>query len=174
MGTLIQTWILGLVGASFLGAIALTVCPKGRVRAVVSLLAGLVTLIALVAPVLEFDFEAYAENLSFAEVQLDDRLEEVLREQERLQSLIISEQSRTYIWDKAQSIGLGDMEIHVETRRSPLGETYPYRVRLIGSYTPEQRVQLETYIGHTFGITTDRQGWETEVEFTEENLQAGY
>ena len=168
MSQLIQTWILGLVAASFLGAIALSVCPKGRVRAVLSLLAGLITLLALIAPILEFDFEAYAQNLAFQEVQLDNRMEEIAREQERLQSLIISEQSRTYIWDKAQSIGLSHMEIHVETRRSSIGEIYPYRVRFIGVFSEEQRMEMTDYVSRTFGISGERQQWETEEPFTHE------
>jgi len=169
LSELIQTWILGLVGASFLGAIALTVCPKGRVRAVVSLLAGLVTLLALIAPVLEFDFEAYAQNIVFSEAQLDDRIEEIQREQERLQTLIISEQSRTYIWDKAQSIGLPDLEIHVETRRSAVGEIYPYRIRLIGDVDPYQRTALEEFMEQNFGITNERQQWSIEHEPEDES-----
>ena len=159
MTELIRTWIMGLVAASFLSAIALTLCPKGRIRSIVGLTAGLVTVVALVAPILDFDPEAHDLNLERFAFQLDTRIEEIEREQERLRTLIISDRSRTYIWDKAQSIGAYELDIQVETRRSPDGAVYPYGVRLIGSITSEQQEILERYLSDTFGITAERQQW---------------
>lgn len=159
MTEFIRTWIMGLVAASFLSAIAMTLCPKGKVRAVVGLCAGLVTIVTLVGPILNFDYQAHFGALDDFESQLEQRLEEMEFEQERLRSIIISERSRTYIWDKAEVLGMGNVEIQVDTVRAETGELIPYRVHIGGVYTQEQREDLERYLAETFGIPRVRQHW---------------
>ena len=64
MTELIRTWILGVAGAAVLTGLALCLTPKGRVHSVLRLVCGAVMVIALVAPVLRFDFSSYAMDLA--------------------------------------------------------------------------------------------------------------
>jgi len=159
MTELIRNWVIGLTATSFLTAIAIALTPKGRARAMTALVAGLVTIIALIAPILEFDYLAYAQNLAGFEASLELRVEEIQASQERLQASIISERSATYILDKAESVGLVDLDIYIQTRGSADGWAYPYAVFLTGTYTEEQRRTLEAYLTGTFGIPVERQIW---------------
>ena len=159
MTELLRNWILGLTAAAFLTAIAMALTPKGRARAATGLTAGLVTIVALLAPLMEFDYFAYAGNVEEFELSLDIRVQEMEAAQERLRARIISERIEAYILDKAESVGLSDLYIRVETARQPDGWHYPYAARLYGTYTAEQRRTLETYLAETFGIPRERQIW---------------
>jgi len=165
---LIRIWVLGLTGAAFLAAIAMTLTPKGRPRSVVGLVAGLVTVVALIAPILEFDYAAFAQNVSGFEVSLEARTEEWELQQERLTSLIIRERSEAYILDKAESLGLVGLDIEVATARSPDGWHYPYRVWVSGTYTSSQQRALSEFLAGTFGIPAERQYWSEPNEREEE------
>jgi len=156
---LIRAWILGLTAAAFLASIAMTLAPKGRPRAVVGLVAGLVTVVALIAPILEFDYAAYARNVDAFEVSREGRNQEWEAVQERLTSRIISERSEAYIWDKAESLGLVGLDVAVETARDPDGWTIPYRVWISGEYSADQRRILSEFLAGTFGIPAERQHW---------------
>ena len=159
MTELIRNWILGLTAASFLGAIAMALTPKGRARAATGLVTGLVVIVALIAPVMEFDYLAYASSFEEFETSLYTRNQEMMIAQESLQARIISQRSAAYIWDKAESAGLLDLDIRVETAIRGDGRIYPYAVWLDGTYTAEQRRTIEAYLTETFGIPVERQMW---------------
>jgi len=159
MTEFIRNWIMGLTAAAFLTAIAMTLTPKGRVRAVVGLVAGLVTVVALIAPIIEFDYEVYAGNIEGFELSLQTRSEAWEVSQERLTSLIIRERSETYILDKAESLGLVDIEVEVATSRNAAGWIYPQRVWITGNVSASQRSVLSEFLAGTFGIPAERQYW---------------
>jgi len=159
MTELIRTWIIGLTAAAFLTSLAMTLTPKGRVRTVVQLVTGLVTIAVLVSPVLDLEFAGELGSAIALEVSLDARMEELTREQESLTSLIISERSGTYILDKAESLGLVSMTVQVETISIDAGQFFPYEVWLTGDYSAEQRHLLSEFVAETFGIPAERQHW---------------
>ena len=159
MTELVRNWVLGLTAASFLTAIAMALTPKGRGRAATALVSGLVTIIVLVAPILEFDYHGFSQNILSFESSLELRAEEMEAVQESLQARIISERSATYILDKAKALGLADLEVEVATKVEAESFPTPYIVFLTGSYTEEQRRTLEAYLDGTFGIPAQRQIW---------------
>ncbi|MCL2568651.1 MAG: hypothetical protein FWE12_04340 [Oscillospiraceae bacterium] len=159
MTELIRIWVLGLTGAAFLAAIAMTLTPKGRPRAVVGLVAGLGTIIALIAPIVEFDYAAFSQNIAGFESSLETRTAEWEVEQERLSSLIIRERSEAYILDKAESLGLVGLDIEVATARGSDGWLYPHRIWISGPHTQSQQSALSEFLTGTFGIPVERQYW---------------
>ncbi|MCL2562718.1 MAG: hypothetical protein FWE08_01605 [Oscillospiraceae bacterium] len=159
MANLIRTWILGLTAAAFLAAVAMTLTPKGRPRAVVGLVTGLVTIAALIAPILDFDYEAYARNVEHFELSLEARNAEWEAHQEELTSRIIIERSEAYIWDKAESLGLVGMDIEVAVAHNEAGWMFPDRVWITGEYTTAQQSALSEFLAGTFGIPAERQYW---------------
>jgi len=159
MTELIRTWIMGLTGAAFLATIATTLTPKGRPRAVVGLVTGLVTIVALIAPIIEFDYAAYASNVAHFEVSLEARNQEWEASQERLTSRIIRERSEAYILDKAESLGLVGLDVEVATGRNADGWLFPDRVWIIGEVSAAQQRALAEFLAGTFGIPAERQYW---------------
>ena len=162
MTELIRSWIMGLTAAAFLGSIAMALTPKGRPRAVVALVAGLVTVVALIAPLMEFDPISYAQQVTALELSLDARMEEIEEAQERLTSLIISARSEAYILDKAESMGLVGLDIEVVTARNEAGWLFPDHVWITGTVSPAERRALSEFLAGTFGIPADRQYWSEE------------
>ena len=160
MTELIRAWIMGLTAAAFLAAIAMALTPKGRPRAVVGLVTGLVTIVALVAPILEFDYAAYVRNVNDFAFSLESRNQEWEVSQERVTSLIIRERSEAYILDKAESLGLVGLDIEVATARNPAGWFTPYRVWIVGEVSAAQQRALSEFLNGTFGIPAERQYWE--------------
>ena len=159
MTELIGNWILGLAAVAFINALAMSLTPKGKSRAIVGLVCGLVTIVALVAPVLEFDYGAYALYMERPEIVLNHQVEEMEMEQERLTNLIIRERSEAYILDKANSLDIASLTIEVDTAQSAYGVIYPYAIWLMGTYTEEQRQKLGDFLAGTFGIPAERQYW---------------
>ena len=159
MTELIRSWVFGLTAVAFINAIAMSLTPKGKSRAVVGLTCGLVTVVALIAPILEFDYEAFALHMAGPEITLDERVAEMAIEQERLTDLIIRERSEAYILDKANSLDIADLTVRVDTTLSSYGVIYPYEVWLWGTYTNEQRQKLGDFLTGTFGIPAQRQHW---------------
>lgn len=159
MTELIRNWVLGLTAASFITAIAMSITPKGRTRAATALVAGLVTIVVLVAPILDFDYTAYALHNPDFHISLELHTEEMQTASKSLQARIISERSRTYILDKAESVGLPDLDIRIQTKAGADGFVVPYAIYLTGHYNAEQRRTLEAYLVGTFGIPVKRQIW---------------
>ena len=159
MTELIRAWVLGLTGAAFLASLAMALTPRGRPRAVVGLVTGLVTVVALIAPVLEFDYAAYARNVHDFEQSLAARAEEWEAAQARVTSLIIRERSEAYILDKAESLGLVGLDVEVATARNAAGWIYPQRVWITGPYSADQQSELSAFLAVTFGIPAERQYW---------------
>jgi len=164
MTELVRVWVLGLTGAAFLAAIAMTLTPKGRPRAVVGLVTGMVTIVALIAPILEFDYAAYGRNVGEFEASLEVRAREWEDARERLTSRIISERSEAYILDKAESLGLVGLDVEVATARDESGWLFPDRVWLTGHYSVEQRNALSEFLAGTLGIPAERQYWSESYE----------
>jgi len=156
---LIRTWVLGLTAAAFIGALALAVTPKGKTRAAVGLVTGMMTIVVLIAPVIDFDYDAYARHVMEYDFALEARTREVEYSQERLTSWIIIERSETYILDKAEALGLSDLTVRVETMLDEARTPYPYEVWLTGRYTPAQRQTLADFLAAAFGIPAQRQHW---------------
>ena len=159
MTEFIRSWVMGLVSVAFINAIAMSLAPKGKSRAVVGLTCGLVTVVALIAPILDFDYEAHALHIAGPETTWDDWVDEMAIEQERLTNLIIRERSEAYILDKANSLDIADLTVRVDTITSSYGVIYPYEVWLTGAYTQEQRQKLGDFLTGIFGIPAQRQYW---------------
>ena len=159
MTELIRNWVLGLTAAAFIASLAMTLTPKGKIRAVVGLATGLMTIVALIAPVMDFDYAAYARHMAASDFVLESKIGEVEYAQERLTSLIIIQRSQAYILDKAESLGLSDLTVVVETMLDENRIPYPYEIWLTGPYTAEVQEILEHFLVGTFGIPTERQHW---------------
>jgi len=156
---LIRTWILGLTGAAVITGLALSLTPKSRVRSVMRLVCGAVMIIALIKPVLEFDFETYSVGLAQYRADMD-RITAAAREtSDRLQRTIIEEECSAYILDKARILGLDCTVAAVTVKWGDEGYWYPYEAHLQIKGPDQQKNNLAGLIEAELGIPRGRQYW---------------
>lgn len=164
MMELIKTWILQLTGAAMLSAIAVSLTPNGKVKNVVSMVCGLVMIIALISPAVRFDSSEFTKYLSELRGNTADISSELTEVNDNLNRTIIEEESEAYILDKGTELGMENMEISVFAQWSEEGYWYPSRIEISGTAAANQRQELSYYIESQFGIAEDMQIWSTEDE----------
>lgn len=155
-----RTWILGLAGAAVFCALAGELTPRGMVKNVQKALCGVVMALALLGPLLDFDYSAYSLNLARYREQgesLSGRGEEISRELDRT---IIEDGCETYILDKAQSLGLTLEGARVRLEWSGEGLWYPVAAELDGEYDEALSRALESELG----IGREAQSWRSDED----------
>ena len=151
----IRTWVLGLAGASLFCAVATELTPKGPVKSVVRTLCGVVLASALLGPLLRFDFSGYALNLARARAQAAEVSAQAGEISAELDRRVIEARVRTYILDKAQSLGCAVSDARVTLRWSTEGFWYPVSVELDGTFDR----QLSDDIAAELGVGREAQSW---------------
>lgn len=160
----LREWVLGLCGAAVVCALALAVCPKGRVGAVLRVVCGAVMTIALLAPVVAFDFDMYSESLEKYRIEADAAADSASKSEDILSRTIIEEKSAAYILDKAAELGLSMSSVRVSARWSGDGFWYPYEAALEASGSQAGKTELAELVASDLGIPQDRQYWEEDAE----------
>lgn len=161
---MIRGWLLGIVGAAILSAIAMSLTPKGRVRDVTRLVCGIVMALSLIQPVLKLDFDAYSLNLSEYRGAADSITDSIQENNDRLSRLIIEEECAAYILDKAQVLGLTAVTASVTAKWGDEGCWYPYEAMLDIQGAQSDKDRLAAIIESELGIPRERQSWSTENE----------
>ena len=151
----IRSWVLGLAGAALACALATELTPKGPVKSVIKTLCGVVMASALLGPLLEFDFPAYALNLSKARAEAAHVTEEAEIISSELDRRVIEGRLRAYILDKAAALGSGVTDALVTLRWSTDGYWYPVAVELDGPF----HAGLSEAIAGDLGVGRGAQSW---------------
>ena len=82
-----------------------------------------------------------------------------IRNREAL-AAVIKQKTRTYIWDKAQELGLAaEIDVTVSTDGA---YPYPAAVCVKGAFTEAQRQTLSRYIEENLAIGKEQQTWTNE------------
>jgi len=161
---LMRSWVIGITGMSLITSVTMAIVPKGRVRKTVSLICGMAMIVVLVSPVLDFDYDIFAQYVSGYSYDTDVQEKNLDEENERLTRRIIQEEVDAYILDKAQSIGCADVTVSTQTKMDEDGAWYPWEVTVEGEFTSEQQLQLQNTIEGDIGIPPERQYWSTSDE----------
>ena len=164
MNEALRNWIIGIAGAAMVTAVAMTVTPDGRVKRVVSLICGLMTIVALVKPVAGFDFRDLAKNIAAYQKSADGLASKVTSNDEKLTRLIIEDKCRSYILDKGKSIGISDLEAAVTASWSRDGYWYPTGARLKTTAGKDLRDKLSQSIEAELGIPPGELIWSMKNE----------
>ena len=152
----LRAWLLSLAGVALLTALVSLFPTSESLRRVTKLAGGVALTCLLFSPLVTFDYDAYAAALqkNHVSVSTDGA---VTDSSERLQRTVIESEMRTYILDKASSLGMQiSVELEMETRAAT---PYPSGVTIRGAATPTQKQQLQTYLEQTFAIAPERQVW---------------
>ena len=147
------------MGAAVVTAVAMTVTPEGRVKKVVALICGLVTIIALLKPIAGLDYRNLARNIASYQKSADGAAAQAGKVDEKLTRLIIEDKTASYILDKGKSLGIGDLEATVTAAWSKDGYWYPSGVHLKSNAARELRDKLSQSIEAELGIPPEELIW---------------
>ena len=147
----LRGWLLALVAASLICALADALMPKGAVKRVGRLVCGLVLASAILSPLAGLDVES---GQSWLERHLAS--EEVNSQMK----VIIEQEYAAYIVDKAAQLGAA-CSARTECRRDG-GLYLPQRVEVTGAVPPPLQSELVQIIVRDLGVP------EEQIDFSEE------
>jgi stage III sporulation protein AF len=161
---ILRDWIVGITGAAAVAAVSLAVSPEGRVKRVVSLVCGLVVIIALIAPISDFDYLRFRDSLFSLH---EDALAEsapALEVSEKLTRTIIEEKYAAYIWDKGAALGMTDLEVGVTVCMSADGAWLPQSATIATTADKTLRDKLAYAIETGLGLPPEELIWRVNDE----------
>lgn len=144
---------------SILCGVAMSITPEVGAKRVIGILSSAILIIAIITPLRAFDFESYALELAkykADEAELTAKGEEM---SERLNRLVIEQECRAYIMDKAAEMGFEVKEAKVTLKWSTEGVWVPYSAEVSGTFTSEERLRLCESIEAGLGIPGERVVW---------------
>ena len=147
-----------LCALSILCGAALSISPKGNVRRIMSIVCAAALICAVIEPLAGMDFTAYSLELAKAEQRREEFLEENSDVNERLNRLVIQEQYRAYIMDKAKELEIPMTQVVVGLRWSGDGVWLPESARYTAGEGGNRRA-LEETVEAELGIPVYQQNW---------------
>ena len=155
----LRGWIIGIAGAAMVTAVAMTVTPEGKVKKIVALICGLMTVIALIKPITGFDYTSFSKYLTQYRNDAETFSVEVESENENLTRRIIEDRCQAYILDKGKSLGITDLAVTVTAQWSEDGYWYPSGASLVTNADRETRDKLSQSIEAELGISPEELIW---------------
>ena len=138
----------------------MSIMPQNGCRSALQILCAVALINCIVSPVLGFDFESFAlesARLHEAEAAFSGK---AVESRQRLDQLVIHQQYREYILDKASQLGLGELELELNTQWNEEGFWVPYSVEFRGCWEEYQQQKLKQIITDELGIPEERQQWQ--------------
>ena len=159
----VRVWLLAIISASMLCALADALMPSGAVKRVGKLVCGLVLLCAVLSPASDLDLSGGREWLENWFDGLEER-EKVLEQQvNEERKVIIEREYAAYIVDKAAELGL-TCTARVSCRAGEEGLFLPERAEVSGFLTEGERERLSLVIQEDLGIPEEEQAYVEEGE----------
>ena len=155
----IRSWILGLTAASIIAAVLISLSPPGKSRKITAFAAAFMLIVAMVKPILSFDFGTFQSSALQYGVLAEDYAALLEEENYRLMRVIIEDRSSAYISDKAINLGMEDITVTVLTQKGDDGYPYPNEVFIEAECTAAQKTSLSNYIESEFGVQKSKQHW---------------
>lgn len=151
-------WLLTIISASILCALADSLMPPGAVKRVGRLVCGLVLLCAVLSPLAGLDLaggqdwlEGYFAGLELRQAELEQQVNEGMK-------VIIEEKYAAYIVDKAAEMGL-TCTARVECRAGEDGLYVPDRVEVAGCLSDVEQSRLTQTVETDLGVPLERQAY---------------
>lgn len=149
-----KSWLLGIVLTSLAGGLARQLAPQGREQGMVRLVCGLLLALAILRPLAGREWERLEMDLSDLSGQSSELAEAYRKNQQESLSAIIEEKTETYIWDKANQLGLA-CTVEVAAVTGGEGIPLPDSVVIQGPYSET----LAGIIEEEVGIPAEKQIW---------------
>lgn len=159
----VRGWLLAIISASILCALADSIMPSGAVKRVGKLVCGMVLLCVVLNPVAHLDIrggqgwlEDYLSGLEVRKTELDEQVNEGMK-------VIIETRYAAYIVDKAEEMGL-TCTARVSCRVEEDGLYVPDAVQVAGIRSDVDQSRLAQMIQEDLGIPLERQVYDCEEE----------
>ena len=159
----VRGWLLTVIGASLICALADALMPPGAVRRVGKLVCGLVLLGVVLSPLTEVDLPGGQRWVTDYLASLEARESDLTETVNSQMKIIIEREYAAYIVDKAARLGL-TCDPRVECGLSEEGLYFPVRVRVSGALTEEERARLAGMIAEDLGVPESEQLYITEED----------
>jgi hypothetical protein len=160
----LRSWIIGIAGAAMVTAAAMALTPEGKVKKIVSLICGLMTILALIKPLAGFDYTSFSKYLSQYKRDAAAQSSAMDSENENLTRRIIEDKCQAYILDKGKSLGITDLNVTVTAKWSKDGYWYPSGASLKTDADEKTRRQLSQSIEGELGISPEELIWSMKNE----------
>lgn len=148
-----------LVSLSFLSGLSLWLCPEGNAKRVMRILCTAVLISALVAPLGDFDLNAFLLD----EEKLDSAQAEIINNSAQrvdlLRKLLFQKNCESYIEERGISLGLRDIRAVVILDLNADGALVPYKAIIDAVGSLDSAGQLRSLICDNLGIPAERQDW---------------
>lgn len=152
----VRGWLLAVIGASLICALADALMPPGAVRRVGKLACGLVLLAAVLSPLTRLDIADGQRWLEDYLASLDNREAELTETVNSQMKVIIEQEYAAYIVDKAAELGW-TCTARVACERSEEGLYLPVRTEVTGPQTAGVPAQLVRSIAEDLGVPEEAQ-----------------
>ena len=155
MMDLLRTWLFGLTAVSALLALAESLVTQEGIRRVLRLAGGVLMILVLLQPVVRMDLGDLRLSPDALRQEAEALEEEYARQQEAALETGIEEELASYIWDKAQALGLS-CQVRVTVETGADGIPVPRSVTVTGAYSEDLSEIIETDLG----IPREQQNWQ--------------
>ena len=147
----IRQYFLQIVAVCMIAAVSNSIVKNQLMAKVLRLVSGILILLVVIAPLAEVDISAFAKSLDKElQVELD---EDQFHKEFQLQ---VQRATREHVERIANEMGF---EIRAEVTVSDDEVPVPIAIRLFGSVTTEQMLELSQYIDKQLGIPIAEQTW---------------
>ena len=151
-----REWVLGVFAASLLSAMALALCPKGRVHTVTRTVCGIVCALAAASPLLRLDADSLAVGLAEYRAAAQRITENEEETGKMLERTYIQDRCAAYICAKAEELGAEASGAEVLARWDDEALVWvPWSASVDGAYS----AALAEAIEGCLGIPPARQEW---------------
>jgi hypothetical protein len=145
-----KDWILSAATAAFIGGIAVTLAPEGKMRRAVSLVCGFMTIAVMLSPVRKFSLDDYSVYLNEFKIESGEYSGSLTVGNEQELKIVIESKTAAYIQDKT------GVTAEVTARKVDNSDyPVPWEVRLYSEYDESAGRLIESELG----IPTERQKW---------------
>ena len=140
---------------SIICGISLSLAPDGSVKRMMNILCLVILISMIASSVSDFRFEAYSLDLARIKEREDSLLKSSRELEDKLNRNVIEQQCEAYIVDKAEELGMGQIEAKVGVRWSSEGFWLPEYAEIKQGYN----ASLSEYIESELGIAAEKQKW---------------
>lgn len=155
----VRAWLIGITAAALIASLADGLVPEGVGRKITKLAGGLVMLIAIIQPIMNFDFKTMSGFLTEHQIKNEIGSSVLELENQRLLKIIIEDKTAAYIQDKAHKAG-ASCRVEVSCGINESGQIYPVYVTVYGNLTDQQQRDISRVIEGDLAIPTSNQRFE--------------
>lgn len=151
-------YIFSIIAAGIIcGTVQNLISSKTATGKLLRLLTGILMVITILSPVMNFSFKNISDYLDDLNTQGDFYARSGMMAANESLSVIIKEQTEAYILDKADRM---DLDIAVEVALDDGNNSIPCGVTITGNLSPYAKGILGSYIEENLGIAKENQRWQ--------------